>query len=229
MHQARQNKTYAVDIETVSQGKRANDYTDNKEYKAPSNYKDQAKIEAKVEEQRQAARGKHGLHWFTGKVCSISFVDVFGNDEPVSFYGFDESEILLNAIQYMEGSKLVGMNSKNFDFPFLVGRYMANGLKVPTTLKQRTFQYDVNEFFGWSNASGQRGSLNDYAQGIGYKEKPLTGNKVQGIYDTALDAHMKGDDVALKAAWKQIVDYNVHDCEVVKSLARAYYGSEGLN
>ena len=71
--------------------------------------------------------------------------------------------------------------------------------------------------------------MNEYAQGMGFQEKPLTGNMVQGIYDTALDAHMRGDDVALKAAWKQIVDYNVHDCQVVKALARAYYGTGGLN
>ena len=59
MHYERQGKTYAVDIETVSQGKRANDYTDGKEYKAPSNYKNEEKIKDYIAEAKQKARTKH--------------------------------------------------------------------------------------------------------------------------------------------------------------------------
>ncbi len=229
MHHERQGKTYAYDIETVSQGKRASDYTNNGvEYKAPSNYKDPEKIEKNIKEQKEKAKGGHGLKWWTGKVCSIAFVEIYGDDRQV-FYGFDEAEVLLKATELLNhGSKIVGMSSEGFDAPFLVGRYMANGLMIPRSLKIKACQYDVNKFFGFSASSGQRGKLNDYAHGIGFKEKPLSGNKVQGIYDTALDAKMQGDELAEAGAWKQITEYNLHDCDAVKALTRAYYGSEGI-
>jgi len=229
MHQQQTNKTYAVDVETVSQGKRAIEYTNGKDYKL-GNVKDPKKIEAKLLEKKEEARQKHGLNWWTGKIISIGFVDVFGNDPDVCFYGYDEFEILTKAYDFLNGSKLIAKSGITFDYPFLVGRFMANDFaKIPFSLRTRSLQYDVDNFFGWSSASGQRGSLSDYSQGIGFKEKPLTGNMVQGIYDTAVDAKMQNDSVAEKAAWKEITDYNLHDCKAVKAIARAYYGNEGIN
>jgi len=103
MHREQQAKTYAVDIETVSQGKRAIDYTDAQEYKL-GNVKDPEKIKAKLEEKRSEARKKHALLWWLGKVVSIAFVDVYGNDPDVVFYGDSEAEILTKAYEYLKRS-----------------------------------------------------------------------------------------------------------------------------
>lgn len=228
MHETGETKTYAIDIETVSQGKRANDYTDNKKYKAPSNFKDELKIEANIEAQRKSARGKHGLHWVTGKVLSVALVDVYGSDKPICIKGVDEALVLEGLRPYMQNNRLIGKTSKNFDFPFLIGRYMANGGGVPRTLRTKNMLFDVDDFFGYSAASLQRGKLDDYAHGIGYKEKPMNGSAVQALYDSILNAKMEHDKVAEAALWAQLEEYNIHDCEVVKQMTLAYYGVEGV-
>ena len=227
MHNERGVKTYSVDIETVSQGKRAIDYTDGKTYKL-GNVKDPVKVEAALQKKKDEERGKHGLSWITGKICSICFIDVFGNDEDKVFYGFDEEEILEKSAEFMDGSKLIGKSSEGFDFPFLVGRYMANGVRIPMSLKTKGLLYDVDKMFGWSSSSGQRGTLDGYAHGIGFKSKPMHGSQVQKLYDSILEAKMSKDKVAEDAGWKQLADYNVHDGKVVKALALAYYGKEGI-
>lgn len=219
-------KLYAVDIETVSQGKRALDYSNSVKYKAPANIKDPIKIEANIEKQKATASTKHGLSWWTGKIISIAIVDVFGDEEDRVFYGHNEQEILWAAADVLTGHcKIIGMTSDNFDFPFLVGRYMANMLRVPAVLKRKYATLDVNKFFGYHASSGQRGKLNDYAHGIAYADKPdnLDGSKMQGLYDTIMQAEMDKDSVAAKAGWMQIKRYNLHDSNVVKALATLYY------
>jgi len=227
MYTERNGTTYSIDIETVSQGKRANEYTDQKKYKL-GNVKDPEKIKEALQKKKDEERNKHGLSWVTGKICSIAIVDIFGDKETQCFYGADESEILLKASEYMSGQKLIGKTSQLFDFPFLVGRYIANGLTVPMSLKSKGLLYDIDNIFGWSSQSNQRGTLDSYAHGINYKQKPMHGSAVQGLYDTILDASMKGDDVAVKAGWQQLRDYNIHDCMIVKALALAYYGEGGM-
>ena len=219
-------KLYALDIETVSQGKRAIDYTNNDKYKAPVNIKDPAKIAANIELQKAKASTKHGLYWWTGKVVSIAIVDVFGDEEDQVFYGHNEEEILRATCCALKGNcKVIGMTSKNFDFPFLVGRFMANLLSVPPVLKRRYSALDVNDFFGISASSGQRGKLDNYAHGIVYAGKPdnMDGSKVQSLYDTIVQAEMDKDDVAVKAGWMQLRKYNLHDSNVVKAIATLYY------
>jgi len=228
MHQTGKTKTYALDIETVSQGKRAKDYVDKKRFTAPSNYKNADSIAKNIQEQKDAANKKHGLSWITGKVVSVALCDVFGDDEDIVIYGIDEVEILMKLAPYMEGQKLIGKTSFMFDFPFLVGRYMANGLTVPHSLKLKGSLYDVDTFFGWSAASSQRGSLDGYAHGIGYKSKPMHGSAVQGLYDTILMAMAEDDQAAVAAGWKELSDYNLHDTLATKQLALAYYGKEGM-
>jgi len=227
MHETGKTKTYAIDIETVSQGKRAIKYTDAKHYSAPSNYKDQEKIDANIEGQREKARGKHGLHWVTGKVFSVALVDVYGGDEPVFFSGLEESTVLEALRPYLQGNRLIGKTSKMFDFPFLIGRYMANGGGVPRALRTKNMLYDVDDFFGYSASSLQRTSLDAYAHGIGYKSKPMNGSAVQSLYNSILDAKIQKDETAEAVLWTQLKEYNIHDCEVVKQMTLAYYGAEG--
>ena len=219
---------YAIDIETVSQGKRAIDYTGQLELKAPSNYKDEEKIAAYVEKEKVKLQSKHGLHWWTGKVISVAIVDVFGNNEDQVFMGHDETKILkeLNGVIGTGYVKLISMRGQTFDYPFLVGRFMANYIQIPRVFKTGRFGLlDVENFFGFSSASGQRGKLDDYAHGIGFAGKPgeLDGSKVQGLYDTIMAADMEDDRLTAVAAWKQLEKYNLHDAQVVKALANLYY------
>lgn len=218
------SKLYAIDIETVSQGKRAKQYTDGQHYKL-GNVKDPTKVEAQLEKKRVEASHKHGLAWHTGKIIVVSVVDVFGDEADIEYHGHDESEILARLGEHIKGARLIGKSSKNFDFPFLVGRFMANYLEVPESLRIRNNLFDVDDFFGWSSASGQRGKLDDYAFGIDYPNKPLHGSAVQGIYDTILMAEAKGDMTSANASWKQLTEYCVHDSKVVKNMSLLYWGA----
>ena len=224
-------KVYAIDIETVSQGKRANDYTDNKRYKL-GNVKDPVKVEAKLKEKREEARDKHALHWNTGKIISVAIVDCYGTDEDIVISGHDEVKILTELYDVLQKPcKLIGKNSKTFDFPFLVGRYMANYLRMPAVLRNRFNLFDVDEFFGWSSTSSQRGTLDDYAFGINYKEKPMDGGAVAGLYAEIVAAEtIKKDEVAAKMGWESLRKYNLHDAQVVKAMTVLYYGTgrEGI-
>ncbi len=57
----------AIDIETASQGKRAKELHAVTHIKAPSNYKDQEKIDAYIATAREKLGDRDGLGWHTGK------------------------------------------------------------------------------------------------------------------------------------------------------------------
>lgn len=235
MHREQQAKTYAVDIETVSQGKRAIDYTDAQDFKL-GNVKDPEKIAKKIEEKREEARRKHALSWWLGKVVSIALVDVYGDEPDRVFYGHDEAEILTKAFEYLNGAKVVGCYSEGFDYEFLIGRYMWNerqglikcGIPHSIRTENRYHHYDINKIFGWSSQSSQRGKLNDYAHGLGLPLKTMDGGAVAGLYDTIMMANIEGDRVAEEAAWKQLADYNLHDSRIVAEIAKLYW-KDGIN
>ena len=221
-------KLYAIDIETVTQGKRANDYTDQRKYKL-GNVKDPTKIEAKLKEKRDEARSKHALSWYTGKIVSVSIVDVYGDEEDLVISGHNESDILTElASKLNKPCKLIGKNSKTFDFPFMVGRFMANMITLPAVLRSKYSLYDTDDFFGFSSASSQRARLDDYAHGIDYKNKPMEGSMVGVLYSDIILAEASGDTVAATAGWKQLRDYNLHDSLVVKELTVRYFGADRM-
>lgn len=218
------HKLLALDIETVSQGARANVYTDNAYY-ALGNVKDPAKVAAKLNEKKEEARNKHALHWGTGKVISVALVDVFGNDEPFVFATHNEKAILEDIEIKIEGCKLIGKSAKTFDYGFLVGRYLANNMPVPQVLRDWRRLLDMDDFFGRSAASGQRGKLALYAHGLGMNDKLMEGSAVAELYNKILELEMTGNKDLALTEWKKLEAYNLDDSEKVAEAARRYYGS----
>jgi len=222
---SRRMPMWAIDIETVSQGNRANEWTEQAPVKL-GNIKDPTKIAQKEAEKRDEMRSKHGLHWITGKIVCATIVNVWG-DEVHQFYGRDEVKILHDLSAYLEEPcYLIGKNSKTFDFPFLIGRYMAQYMRVPRGLKEWSRLLDVDDFFGRSAASTQRTTLNGYAHGVNYNKKPMDGASVQGVYDNIIAAEIEKDETTVNMLWKQLLEYNKHDCEVVRAMAVLYYNKE---
>jgi len=215
---------YAIDIETVSQGKISNEFTD-KTATVAKNIKDPEKIAARLKLSREELRNKHGLSWWTGKIISISIVSVFGPTKEV-FCGHDEVDILNKTIAIIGRAKVIGKTSINFDFPFMIGRLMALNIEVPPCLKNRNSMFDVDNFFGFSSASQQRSKLDFYAHGLAIKNKPMHGSQIQGKYNEIMAMQMGGDNMGPIKIWKEIADYNLHDSEVVANMARRYYGEE---
>ncbi len=107
-------------------------------FEAPSNYKDQAKIDAFIEEKRAEWIKQSALNATSGKILAIGCL-YSDSDEPMIFGSGQEAEDLASAWQIMcpDGYisyNLVGFNSNSFDIPFMVRRSWALGVKVPKGL-----------------------------------------------------------------------------------------------
>ena len=215
---------YAIDIETVSQGGIANEFTDRTAGYA-KNLKDPKKIEAALIANKEKLRATHGLTWWTGKIISISIVEVWGDYKEV-FCGHDEEDILRKTMEVIGRGKLIGKNSLTFDFPFMVGRLMRHNIPVPPALRTRNATYDIDTFFGFSSASNQRSKLDYYAHGLSIKLKPMKGSDIQKKYDQIMSMQIDGDMLGPIKIWKEIADYNLHDSEVVANITKRYFGED---
>lgn len=116
--------------------------------KAPSNYKDEAKIADYIETakmnlksefaaKRDAAVNKTGLDGAFGQVVCVS-VDTRDDGEPAVVSGMNEADLLcdLNFLMNREfdssdnhSTSIVGHNVSAFDLRFLMQRYMVNGIR----------------------------------------------------------------------------------------------------
>lgn len=213
-------KVLAFDIETVK-NRAADEYVKKHMKVKYGNTKDPEKKEIKRRTAIDDGLNKAGLNWVTGKVCSFALVDTESLQEQYVFSS-DEGKVLAEFSELVRGAKLVGMSSAGFDIPFLVGRFMAYDLPVPAQLKER-YPEDVNNYFGYSNAFNQRGSLDSYAWGLGMEMKTSNGGAVQGLYD----AITMGKDETIKSeAYETLKDYNVHDSIIVANMYNKYHKGE---
>jgi len=173
----------AFDIETCKNDMADTFYAEHKEYSAPSNYTDPEKIKLYIEKARLKDAGKAGLTWYTGKVCCVCMEEV-ETGERFSAYGTNEKEILEEVTTILNkhiNRTLIGKSSVDFDVPFLIGRYLVNGVKAPMILNHKA--EDVDNYFSRSRACGQRSKLNTYAFALGIPTKTMAGSMVQGMYD----------------------------------------------
>lgn len=216
---------WAIDIETVSQGARAEEYSQNVEVKT-GNIKDPEKIKAKQDEALVKARSMLGLSWVTGKVFCVSLVNC-DTGERKSFIGFNELE-MLTALRIHLDKTLSGMShlyaksGKDFDYPFLIGRYIANNARLPKIFKEKYSVLDIDDLLTMNKQSSQRDKLSAYAHGMEIDGKLMHGSKVQDEYNRALLA--KGDDQV--QILKDMVDYCEQDAVIVAEFVKRYYGEE---
>jgi hypothetical protein len=109
------------------------------EFEAPSNYKDEAKIAAFIEEKRQKWLEEAPLYANRGQVLAIGI----RQDGEFFFISDSEGEAHLlstfwNLIApdgYVQ-NPIIGFNSNRFDLPFLIRRSWKLGVKVPVALMQ---------------------------------------------------------------------------------------------
>jgi len=99
------------------------------EFKAPANYKDEEKIQAYIAEQRAEWHNKMALDPDLGMVRAIGF----GTDSEITSLLKDEKEMLTEFWDVLAGENGIscGYNIIGFDYPFLLRRSMALGVKVP--------------------------------------------------------------------------------------------------
>ena len=158
---------FAFDIET-SKNDWAKDYFQSSLAKPNSRLKNPLKIEEDLQKQY----AKAALSWWLGKVVCITARSLDGNFSFIQV-STDEKKLLVDFAEFLKTADnkymqtiLVGKSSKEFDFPFLVGRYLAHNTGIPKVLMTKRQIVDVDEMFAQWGRNGQTTSLNNYAWGL---------------------------------------------------------------
>jgi predicted PolB exonuclease-like 3'-5' exonuclease len=202
---------FAFDIETTKNDY-AKDFFMSGLAKPNWRLKDPEKIKADLDKQFY----KSGLCWWTGKVCCITAKSVDGS---VSFLQVheDEKKLLTNfaefivfATQKFGATNFIGKSSKGFDFPFLVGRYMANDIGVPKTFMMKRQIVDVDEIFSQYGKNGQVTNLQNYAWGLNIAGKTVSNG-----------AEMIGEWLEAKQ-YEILLEYCDQDTSIVLEMLKRY-------
>ncbi len=150
-------------------------------FKAPSNYKDEAKIEANIKEQENRWFQKAALDAATGQVLAIGYKDHDGNIAIHSQKSSSEREILQNFWDLStkdHTSKWIGFNSHGFDLPFLFRRSLVHGITVGQPIRENRYWprkfTDLMEVWSCGN-NQQRISLDRIAKMLGIGGKSGSG------------------------------------------------------
>lgn len=205
-----------IDIETV-ENPLARKYPGLQTIKPAGNVKDPAKQEASIAERRQKMVEQFPLHWPFAQVVCISAIPE--GQQPQVWYGEDEVKVLSAFGMFLSENPNVvicGKSTADFDVPVLAGRFIAHDLGVPDQLRTVGVHNirDVDHIFGYSHASGQRGTLNEYAWGLQYTAKLAKGNDVASWYALA----QLGDN----NAWTKITEYCIHDSEIANEVLKRW-------
>lgn len=162
---------------------------------------------------RKAAAEKSALNWPTLKIISIAY-KVPGRDIDC-IYDAPEKAILEswgNLLEFHKDLQPIGKNSSTFDLPVLVGRFLANDLGIPYSLR-KTPRFgtltDVDHIF--SRYRNQTYTLETYGFGMGMEGKMGDGSMVADWY-----FRPDGPD------WDTIVAYNKQDVAIVIEMLRRY-------
>lgn len=104
-------------------------------FTAPSNYKDEVKIAANIEQQKQEWIASSALYAERGQVLLISVKDSGG--VVIQFEDGEEATILRDFFHWANDThesseNFVGFNSHAFDLPFIVRRAWALNVTVPS-------------------------------------------------------------------------------------------------
>lgn len=129
---------YAYDIET---GPTLDEYLLPiiPKFKAPSNWKDQNKINDNIAEQQRKWVGKAALSPETGMVYGIGVMSskenaVFSRGDKEKTLA-DEKDDIQKFFEFIDrkqdNATFVGWNTNDFDIPFLVGRALFHGIPIP--------------------------------------------------------------------------------------------------
>lgn len=145
------------------------------EFSAPSNYKDEEKIQAwKVKKQEE---------WFldasssalSGKILAIAIQEPFKN---ASFFADENEKNLLQAFwDYYRNHctcRFVGFGCNSFAIPFLVRRSWVNRVAVPNIFRGRFLNGNFTDLMQvWGCGTSERTTLANLAKFFGLKYEPI--------------------------------------------------------
>jgi 3'-5' exonuclease len=145
LQQIKTEHIIAIDIETVRVAEHFNDLDDGT--KSAWEYKNKQDGEIPTKEELSEKWTKNAsLYAEFSKVCAVSIAFLYkGKLCCKSFYGANEKELLealsislenmsIRSIEDKVVYRLVGHASKYFDYPFLIKRFIINGMSIPNFL-----------------------------------------------------------------------------------------------
>ena len=165
--------------------------------KAPSNYKDEAKIKEYVQKKETEMISKMGLDPLRSQICSYAILainDPLTLEGPTVLFkaGTDEKALLesfesnLNDLEDAGISlfPVVTYNGMRFDLGALITAYMRRKMPIPAVLKTVWQQrYDQNMHVDMFRILGEEGSLHDWAHALDIAPPVGKGDMVQGWFD----------------------------------------------
>jgi Predicted 3'-5' exonuclease related to the exonuclease domain of PolB len=157
---------------------------------APTNYKDQTKIDGYVKERRDQLVAGAALSAVTGRVLAVGILR--DDDSPCYIAPDDEAELLRKTWRELEhkraGEVFVTFYGHRFDFPFLARRSWANRVAVPEWFPRdgrypRHAFVDLAEFWQCGDR-GESISLDRLAKFLGLPGKNGSGADFATIWQT---------------------------------------------
>lgn len=213
--------------------------------KAPSTWKDQAKIDARIAETKEKLKAeyelaskkyatekakeydklinKSALKFESGaKVISVAFRKL-GTKERVVFSDLDERKLLIKVGDYLHehiNYHLAGKTNTLFDQPFLTLCFMRHDLGVPKNLSNST-EYkpvlDIDNIGGFKTQ--QITSLNALAYGLGIEGKNGEGSSVAKLHKNWIMESITGKDDSRK----ELEEYNLRDVELTEEILARFH------
>lgn len=199
----------AFDIETVVSDE-GRTLVEGAPVSAPSNYKDQVKIDAYIEEKRKELLEKAALYWWTGKIVCISAWDVDTNKEW-AMVSDNEPELLRSFFGFLSEyptHRLIGKNSDEFDSPWIRARAMRHDLGIPRHFRLAHAFTDVQKIFGHNRGASQVTSLKNMATALCLDTKKIaSGGDVAGLWRYGQHEELKtyclGDSKMVAEIWRR--------------------------
>jgi len=173
---------------------------------APSNYKDEAKIQAYIEEARAKQQEKMALDKRACEIVTIGWAAPSGaiHCEDRGARG-SEADLLGRfwwTIDTIGPIQLVGFNIYNFDLPIIMRRSCLLGVKPTVQWRARKYQQEpvldlMQEWVGWDGFC----SLKDVCRECGIPEPEGDGADVATMTPEERIAHCKSDVEAVRALY----------------------------
>ncbi len=182
------------------------------EFEAPSNYKDESKIEAYKAEQKLKWMDRAALSPLTGRVLCIGVQDLDGSFVCIDGGG-DEAALLTQWAEFTREYKnetFIGFNTHSFDIPFLTKRAWKLGVKpfMRPGVNLRYLENWVDLRDVWQMGDRQaEGSLDAIAKYLGVGAKNGEGRNFhllwENDHETAL-AYLQNDLTITKGVGEKL-------------------------
>lgn len=160
------------------------------EFKAPSNYKDEAKIAAHIAEQKANWIADAALGAESGRILVIGAMEVGLGDKRI-FIGEEKAVIRQffewATFEHGAANKLVGFNIFSFDLPFIIRRAWVLGVEIPWWIRMGRYFSDcfIDLLEVWRLGNRQDSiSLKRLARLLKCGDKSDDGKRFQEVWET---------------------------------------------